>query len=256
VISATNLRLARAQGFELTVDEFLASQGKLVAIVGPNGSGKSTLCSALCGAEKSVVSSVAIHGESISTRSATALAQSRAVLPQSTPMSADFLVSDVVLLGAHAHAHRGKSAIDSLLAQITEWLELQSFLDRRISTLSGGQQQRVHIARCLLQGLLADKAVMLFDEPVAALDVAWQHRVMQLLAGLAKSATVVTVLHELNLALQYAGDVYVLKNGSIVARGNPAEVLTEDCLTATYGWPFSVLKEPQHLIYSLPNTQK
>jgi iron complex transport system ATP-binding protein len=254
MISVSDLRFPRSQGFELLVDEFVASPGSLLAIVGPNGSGKSTLCSVLCGAEKVANQSLTIHAEPLAGRSAMALAQSRAVLPQATPMSADFLVSDVVLLGGHAHVRRGKDAIDSVLEKVCTWLELEDLMPRRISTLSGGQQQRVHIARCLLQGLLADKPVMLFDEPVAALDVAWQHRVMGLLAELAKTATVVTVLHELNLALQYAGKVYVLKNGSIVAKGNPAEVLTEECLTATYGWPFSVVKEPQHLIYSLPNT--
>ena len=255
MISATNLRLSRGQGFELVVDEFVASAGSLVAVVGPNGSGKSTLCSALSGANRSVDSAVSIHSQPIGARSAMALAQSRAVLPQSTPMSSDLLVSDVVLLGAHAHVRQGGEAIDSEVARVTEWLELDQLTSRRISTLSGGQQQRVHIARCLLQGLLAEKPVMLFDEPVAALDVAWQHKVMKLLAELAKTATVVTVLHELNLALQYAGDVYVLKNGRVVANGSPADVLTEDCLTETYGWPFSVVKEPQHLIYSLPDTQ-
>lgn len=254
MISANNLRFSRQPDFELSIDQFSASEGGLLAIVGPNGSGKSTLCSALSGAEKTLAASIEINGESLAGRSAISLAQSRAVLPQSTPLSSDFLVEDVVLLGAHAHAGCGQSAINAQVKQIAEWLELAPFLSRRISALSGGQRQRVHIARCLLQGLLAEKPVMLLDEPVAALDVAWQHKVMALLAELAKSATVVVVLHELNLALQYASDVYVLKNGKLVANGGPADVLTEESLTETYGWPFSVVKEPQHLIYSLPNT--
>lgn len=256
MLTASNVTMRRAAGFELQVDQFSAAAGCLVAIVGPNGSGKSSLCSALSGVDKQLARAVKIHDQPIGNTSANRLAQTRAVLLQSTAMSSDFLVSDVVLMGAHAHARAGTEAIEARLAQIIERLELERFMSRRMSTLSGGQQQRVHIARCLLQGLLADKPIMLFDEPVAALDVAWQHKVMSALAELAQSATVVVVLHELNLALQYAGDVYVLKNGSVVANGAPEEVLTESCLTATYGWPFSVVTEPQRLIYSLPQTTK
>lgn len=254
MIEASNIRLVRNRNFELVVDQFTALPGGVVAIVGPNGSGKSTLCSVLSGSEKSVAHAVLLHGEEIANRSAMLQAQSRAVLPQSTPMSADFLVEDVVLFGAHAHVRLGKAAIDSLKDQIYGWLELDELKIRRMSTLSGGQQQRVHIARCLMQGLLADKPVMLFDEPVAALDVAWQHRVMSLLAEIAKTATVIAVLHELNLALQYAGQVCVLKNGQVKATGAPTEVLTAERLSDVYSWPFAVETNPQHIIYSIPNT--
>lgn len=256
MIYARKLRVEREQGFRLSVDEVSIVAGGLVAIVGPNGSGKSTLCSALSGVEKATCEQLSFHGQPVAGLSALSLAQKRAVLSQSTPVSADFEVSEVIQMGAHPHSQLGRSVIEKQRKRVVGLLELDALYRRRLSSLSGGQQQRVHIARCLLQGLLADKPLILLDEPVAALDVAWQHKLMTRLVEIAKSATVIVVLHELNLALQYAREVYVLKNGDIIAAGAPADVLTEACLTAVYGWPFSVLTEPQPLIYSLPQTQK
>jgi|APTNR8051073442_1049403.scaffolds.fasta_scaffold00268_41 iron complex transport system ATP-binding protein len=132
---------------------------------------------------------------------------------------------------------------------------MQSFHNRNINTLSGGEQQRIHLARALAQ-LIEDPMpetpkYLLLDEPVSNLDIAQQHVVLALISQLAASPSlgVLIVLHDMNLAGQYADRVMMMKNGQLVCGGTPAQVFTEECIRQVFEVSAIVGKHP---VYDCP----
>ncbi len=216
--------------------------GQLTAIVGPNGAGKTTLLRVLTGEARPDAGDAVIDGRAIRSWPRQALARRMAVVPQASRIAFDFLVSEVVALGRTAHAHSSSKARDDrLVSEALDEVGLAGFASRRYPTLSGGERQRVHLARALVQ--IAEPApasppVLLLDEPTSALDLAQQRIALQAarrraLAG----AMVVTVLHDLNLALAFADRLLVLRAGQVVASGMPADLVTETAVSDWYGCP-------------------
>jgi iron complex transport system ATP-binding protein len=119
---------------------------------------------------------------------------------------------------------------------------------RLYPTLSGGERQRVQLARALAQlGGVEPGAprILLLDEPTSSLDPAHQHGTLQLARSLARDgAAVLAVLHDLNLAAQYADVVALLHEGRLHAFGPPTDVLREAALTRIFGIPMRVVKAP------------
>jgi iron complex transport system ATP-binding protein len=249
VVRAGQARLL--DGLSLQVDV-----GEWVAVIGPNGAGKSTLCRALVGLAEPSAGSIELCGRPAHPprgryrRGGTALLSRRdrarliAYVPQSPVVPAGFSVADYVLLGRtpYVRALSTESAADrAAMSRAIERLGLARFAGRDVGTLSGGERQRVLVARALAQAA----PIMLFDEPTTALDLGAQQEVLELLDRLRREASlaIVTTLHDLTLAGQYADRLVLVDAGQIVAAGSPEAVLTEENIERYYGARMKVVLE-------------
>jgi iron complex transport system ATP-binding protein len=151
-------------------------------------------------------------------------------------------VAEYVLLGRTPHlgplAKEGARDRDAAARSLGR-LDLLPFADRRLGTLSGGEKQRVVVARALAQ----EAPIVLLDEPTAALDIGHQQQALELLDGLRVEAglTLVSAMHDLTLAAQYADRMLLLDAGRIVADGPPVDVLTEAVIAEHYGAAIDVV---------------
>ncbi|MGW5968985.1 heme ABC transporter ATP-binding protein [Streptomyces sp. NPDC055186] len=242
--------LARAEGLSVRLGarEVLAGvdvtvrAGEVLALVGPNGAGKSTLLSALAADLPPTAGTVRIHGRPASDWSAPELALCRAVLPQSASLSFPFTVEEVVRMGRAPWAAVRPEEDDAAVAEAMAATEVAGFAARPFSALSGGERARVALARVLAQRT----ALLLLDEPTAALDLRHQELVLRLCRARALAGdAVVVVLHDLGLAAAYAHRVAVLRSGEVAADGPPREVFSERLLSEVYDQPVEVLPHPR-----------
>lgn len=212
--------------------------GAFVAVCGPNGSGKSTLVKALCGEVLLDGGRVALDERSIGDWPRAELARRLSVMLQEVPVRFPFRVSEVALLGRAAYgsqpsARDAKIALDALAA-----VDASGLADRFYMHLSGGERQRVQLARILAQVWEPPEAgarYLLLDEPTASLDLAHQHRVLDLARQFARrGAGVLAVVHDLHLCAQYADRVLLLDRGRLVAEGSPPTVLRPEIIEEVF----------------------
>ena len=157
------------------------------------------------------------------------------ILPQRSKMVADFRVEDVVLMGRFPYKKkfRDYTAKDRLVARkAMESVGIDSMSRRKLSQMSGGEIQRVLIAKTLAQ----EPELILMDEPTNHLDVKYKVALMETLQAYGK--TVIIVLHDLSLAIQYCDDVIVMIEGRVRIQGNVKEIMQPDLLTEIFGVPF------------------
>lgn len=209
--------------------------GGWLSIIGPNGAGKTTLVRALSGAVRHTggIRIGEVDASSIHHRER---ARCLAVVPQHPLVPIGMSTFDYALLGRTPHQglRFSPSRHDrEVTAEVLHRLDLDGFADRRVETLSGGERQRVVLARALAQ----DTPVLVLDEPTSFLDVGHQLEVLELIASLRddRDLTVVTTLHDLSVAGQFADQVAVLADGRLVAHGTPADVLTPDLIARHWG---------------------
>lgn len=223
--------------------------GELLAVLGRNGAGKSTLLGHLTG--ELGRGGVRMFGLPLREQAASDLARRRAALPQQTLMTFAYEVLDVVLLGRIPHGRRETPEDRDIARAALSRVDLAGFEHRNVLTLSGGEQQRVHLARVLAQ-LWSDPAqadkptrVLLLDEPTSSLDLAHQHATLRLARDLcAEGVGVIAVLHDLNLAAQYADRVLIVSGGRVAALGTPQEVLTPAVIEDAFGHRVAVTPHP------------
>lgn len=220
--------------------------GELLALVGPNGAGKSTLLNALSGDLAPRHGTVTIDGRPVATTRPGDLARERAVLPQENRLAFGFRVVDVVRMGRAAWAGRPEEdRDDEVVADALVRTDVLHLAERSFPTLSGGERARASLARVLAQ----TTAVVLLDEPTAALDVRHVEVVMAQARALAAAGhAVVAVLHDLSVAAAHADRVCVLAAGRVQAVGTPAEVLRPDLLSVVYGHPVDVIEHGGRLL--------
>ncbi|QFG26066.1 ABC transporter ATP-binding protein [Actinomadura sp. WMMB 499] len=204
--------------------------GSWTAVIGPNGAGKSTLLRAALGLLPAE-GEVRVAGEDLRALKPRQRARAVAYAPQAPNLPAGMTVFDYTLLGRSPYIpHLGReSARDrSIAAEVLERLDLTQLAGRPLDHLSGGERQRVVLARALAQ----QTSVLLLDEPTSALDIGHQQQVMELIDRLRLSdgLTVVTTIHDLTLAGQYADSLVLLSAGRVAAAGTPREVLTRDAV--------------------------
>jgi ferric hydroxamate transport system ATP-binding protein len=220
--------------------------GEVTALVGPNGSGKSTLLRAMARLHRPMTGSVLLaDGSSALHLSARDFARRVTLLAQSRPTPTGVGVRDVVAYGRHPYRGRWRGADPDGPRAIAWAMEVTGVLamaDRAVDELSGGELQRVWLATCLAQ----DTGVLLLDEPTTFLDLRYQVEILDLIRELADGHQVAVgvVLHDLNQAAAVADQVVLLHQGRVRAAGAPAEVLTEDSLTETYGIRIEVATDP------------
>ncbi len=218
--------------------ELEIGEGEFVFILGPNGSGKTTLLKCIAGILKPK-GAVLVDGNAVNKIARRELAKKLAYVPQRSDHS--FLtVFDVVLLGRRPYMGFSPSEEDyRVVEDVLSLLDLKKFSYRRLNELSGGELQKVMIARALAQ----QPKYLLLDEPTNNLDVKNQFEIMKLLRTVAdrKEISIVSTMHDLNLATMYADRVVMLKDGKIYACGG-TEVLSRENIKAVYGINVEILK--------------
>lgn len=215
--------------------------GEWVGLIGANGAGKTSLLRAIAHLEHHD-GTVQVNGQLTRRLSRRRRAQLVAYVPQKPDLPADMSVFDYTLLGRTPHIgyFGAESAHDRRhCVRLLDRLGLGSMATRRLSTLSGGELQRIVLARALAQ----DAPVLLLDEPTSALDLCRRVDVLELVDELRRERglTVLSAIHDLTLAAQFADRLVLLSDGVVVAAGPPAEVLDATRLSACFGGRVRVL---------------
>ncbi len=219
------------------------SPGEWIALIGPNGAGKSTLLRAVAGLV-SYSGSVALDGVEVSRLGRRELARRLAFVPQAPLLPPGMRVREYVLLGRTPYigsfASEGARDLEAA-GHAVDRLDLAALADRPLATLSGGEQQRAVLARALAQ----EAPFLLLDEPTSSLDIGRQQQVFELVATLREQGdlTVVSAMHDLTLAAQYADRLLLLSRGRLVAAGPPAEIATQAHVATHYGADVRVVEE-------------
>jgi iron complex transport system ATP-binding protein len=236
------------------VDRVSASveHGEWVAVIGPNGAGKSTLLRAVTRLV-AYDGLVEVLGDDAHRLTRREHARRVAVVPQTPTLPSELTVVEYVLLGRTPHigylATEGRSDHDATFRAL-ERLDLLEFARRRLSSLSGGERQRAVLARALAQ----EAPILLLDEPTNALDVGRQQQVLELVDELraTEELTVVSAMHDLTLAGQFADRLLLLDGGRLVAAGSAEEVLTKALISEHYGVDVRVVDEPDSGLVVVP----
>ncbi|RYU83707.1 heme ABC transporter ATP-binding protein [Hymenobacter persicinus] len=223
--------------------------GEVTVLLGPNGAGKTTLLRLLAGLYPPSAGRILLDGQDLRTLASPELARRRAVLSQEIHLAFPLSVEDVVLMGRYPHFQRRPTLLDQQIGrQALADMGMSSFAGRDYSTLSGGEAQKVQMARVLAQiweAPAAGSRVLLLDEPVSSLDIQYQHQLLRRARQLAREqAVVVTVLHDLNLALTYADRLVLLKDGHIHATLPDPAALTDQLLGEVFGVRMALITNP------------
>jgi iron complex transport system ATP-binding protein len=226
--------------------------GTWLGLIGPNGSGKTTLLRAVAGlVGKS--GEITLGDDGVSALGRRGLARLVAYVPQRPWIPSALPVVDYVLMGRTPYiSYFGTETPTDLdvVGEVLERLELTAFAARSLGSLSGGELQRVVLARALAQ----QAPVLLLDEPTSALDVGHQQHALELVDALRRerSLTVMSAMHDLTLAGQFADSLVLLDGGRAVAAGPAHAILTEDTIRDHYGASVRVLEDPDGGVLVFP----
>jgi iron complex transport system ATP-binding protein len=231
------------------------AHGEWVGVIGPNGAGKTTLLRAL-GGIIAFAGQILINGRAAVSQSRREMARQVALVPQNPHTPDDLTVAEYVLLGRTPHIgyFATETRADRLAAERAMMrLGLRQFTARSLGSLSGGELQRVVLARALAQ----EAPILLLDEPTSGLDLGRQQQVLELVDGLRRESmlTVVSTMHDLSLAGQYADRLLLMDAGKVVAEGAATEVLSKELIAAHYGAEVHVIKDNGR-VFVLPQRQE
>jgi cobalamin transport system ATP-binding protein len=229
---------------------FTVAGGEWVGLLGPNGAGKTTALRALTGLVP-YTGSITVDGVEAREAGRRRLARSIALVPQLPERAPELTVAEYVLLGRTPHLgyFASESADDrATAARALARLELDGFADRALGSLSGGELQRAVLARALAQ----EAPILLLDEPTSALDLGRQQQALELVHSLREDGlTIVSAMHDLTLAGQYADRLVLVDRGVVVAEGAAHDVLSPGNVAAYYGASVRVIEEAGH-VFVLP----
>lgn len=225
--------------------DFTVQKGDFFIIIGPNGSGKTTLIKIIAGIFKQQKGEIIVFDKKLKKYSRKKLAQKIALVPQMVTADFPFTAMELVLMGRSPYL--GLLGLDKqedheIAKQALAFTGVEELIDRRIEHLSGGERQRIFIAKAICQ----ETEIILLDEPTAALDIAHQIRIMDLMEQLQheKNVTIIMISHDLNLAAMYGNRLLLLNNGKIAGLGSPADVITFKNLEEAYGCKLLIDKNP------------
>ncbi|MCV3213709.1 ABC transporter ATP-binding protein [Plectonema radiosum NIES-515] len=219
--------------------------GEWLSLVGANGSGKSTLLKLISRLLKPQQGTVLLDGKAIHSQPASVVAQNLALLPQQQTIPSGLTVRQLVSLGRtpyqpwwqYSLQKEDKAKVETAL-QLTR---MDEYSDRFVEELSGGERQRAFLALALAQ----DPQILLLDEPTTYLDIRYQLELLELLKQLNQQhLTIITVLHDVNLAARYSTRLALLSQGKIFAVGKPKEILTPANLADVLGVEVVILETP------------
>ncbi|MBE9064773.1 ABC transporter ATP-binding protein [cf. Phormidesmis sp. LEGE 11477] len=231
IIEAVNLTLVR---------------GEWLSLVGANGSGKSTLLRLLSRILPTQAGAVLLNGKAIHTLPSAEVAKQMALLPQQQVLPAGLTVQQLVSLGRTPHQPWWQWDLDAKslekVAIALAWTEMESYRDRPVSELSGGERQRAFLALALAQ----DPQVLLLDEPTTFLDIHYQLQLLELLKRLnqQQGLSIITVLHDINLAARYSDRIACLRHGKLWAVGSVPSMLTPKIMREVFDVDAAILDTP------------
>lgn len=221
--------------------------GEFLAIVGPNGAGKSSLLSVLANEIKQGKQEVLFKEKSISDWEVKVLSQHKSKFSQHNSNEIPLDVKDVVMMGRYPYfdSQPRKEDLEAANKMMYE-TDVYHLKDREYNTLSGGEKQRVHLSRVMaqLENEIAHKLVFL-DEPLNNLDIKHQYKALEIIKNFTKKAnSAIVVLHDLNLAAQFADKILLMKSGKVAAYGTPQEVFTAETISQAYNFPCTICGHP------------
>jgi iron complex transport system ATP-binding protein len=226
--------------------------GARLGLIGPNGSGKTTLLRAVAGLVRHR-GDIRIGGVAPASLPRRELARRIAVVPQNPVVPPGATVGDYVLMGRTPYipylGTEGRRDLE-IVAAVLDQLDLADLAGRRLDSLSGGERQRAVLARALAQ----QAPVLLLDEPTTGLDVGHQQQVLELVDALraALDLTVLSAMHDLTLAGQFADELVLLDGGRVAAAGPAGAVLTEGVISRHYHASVRVLEDPDGGVVVIP----
>ncbi|MFI2856389.1 ABC transporter ATP-binding protein [Paenibacillus sp. JSM ZJ436] len=221
--------------------------GEWWGVIGPNGSGKSTLLQLLSGVEAPSCGTVTVAGRNIRKHSRKELARFIAVLQQEGLPATSFTVREVLEMGRYPfQGWLGREPHDPapLLDSIMEKLDLLVLQNRPVDELSGGQRQRTALGKVMAQ----QPTLLLLDEPTTYLDIRYQLQFMEMVSQWRQESgiTIISVLHDLNLAAQFCDKLLLLQDGRAAGAGPPQDMLTEERLREIFGVDTSIVSHPSN----------
>lgn len=220
---------------------FEVCSGDFVALVGPNGSGKSTLLKTVYRALRPRNGHLVLGDGDLWRMPHREVARAVGVLGQEQASGYDFTAREAVALGRSPHLgafDRMRAMDEDIVDNALVRTGSSAFADRPLSTLSGGERQRVLLARALAQ----QPRILVLDELTNHLDPEHQIAALSLVRSL--GITVLTALHSLDLAAQYATAVVVLHHGRVVCAGRPDEVLVPETFRKVFNVDGSLVSDP------------
>lgn len=251
---ATGKSRLTAESVTLSYDQRVIAENLSVAvpdrsftvIVGPNACGKSTLLRALSRMLKPAAGAVLLDGAAIDSYPAKQVARTLGLLPQSSVAPDGITVADLVARGRYPHQgllRQWSREDERIVVESMTATGVDGLADRHVDELSGGQRQRVWIAMALAQ----QTPLLLLDEPTTYLDIQHQIDVLDLCAQLheEQGRTLVAVLHDLNHAARYATHLIAMRDGRVVAQGEPGEVVTAELVEQVFGLRCQVIDDPE-----------
>jgi iron complex transport system ATP-binding protein len=218
-------------------------------IIGPNGSGKSTLIKLLSGELENYDGRIMYNSSDIKTFTKLKMAASRAVLSQQTELSFPMTVEEVVMLGRNPHFEFNPSKKDvEIVQEVIDLLDLNSFIHRNYQTLSGGEKQRVHYARVLAQIWDQPKEehrYLFLDEPLNNLDLYYQQSFLSIAISLLnETTTLIGVVHDINIAMRYADELFFLKEGELIKNGAPEKIVDAILIKEVFNVDTQIITHP------------
>ncbi len=216
-------------------------KGEFVGLIGPNGSGKSTVLKNVYRAISPDSGTITLDGEDLLKMKHKKSALKMAVVGQENEVPFDFSVKEITAMGRFPHKKLfdADSEYDKYMVHhALEHLGMEKMANRNYQHLSGGEKQRVIIARAVAQ----ESDIFILDEPTNHLDINYQIQIFDFIKRL--KVTVLSAIHDLNMAALYCDRIYAMKDGKIIYSGTPEEVLTEDKIFDIFGVKSSVVKHP------------
>lgn len=244
-LTGSDLTLAYEQRVVATSLNVEIPDGSFTVIIGPNACGKSTLLRALARMLRPRTGAVRLDGSVITSLPSKEVARRLGLLPQTSIVPDGITVADLVARGRYPHQRlmRQWSKADELaVAAAMAATDVGSLSERIVDELSGGQRQRVWLAMALAQ----ETPILLLDEPTTYLDISHQIEVLDLCADLHEAGrTMVAVLHDLNQACRYATHLIVMREGAVVAEGDPASVMTPTLVEQVFDLRCEIIADPR-----------
>ncbi len=242
MIGVDDLRVSFGATTALDGVSVTVATGEWVALIGPNGAGKTTMLRAIAGLTHSA-GGIVLAGQPGRQLSHRRRARLIAYVPQHPQLPPEMTGLDYVLLGRTPHL--GYFAVESqrdrrICLDLLDRMALTDMAGRRIATMSGGEAQRLVLARALAQ----QAPILVLDEPTSSLDLGRRVDALELIDELRgeRSLTVLSAIHDLTLAGQFADRLVLLRHGKVAADGKPTDVLRDDLLSETFGAGIGVLR--------------